>query len=40
LNMPTEHPSNVGMETLGQQAIPQKPGLMTLTEPEDSLLCS
>jgi len=28
------------METLGQQAIPLKPGLMTLMEPEDSLLCS
>jgi len=34
LNTPTEHPSNVGMETLGQQAIPQKPWLMTLMEPK------
>jgi len=32
LNRPIEHPSSVGMEALGQQAIPQKPGLMTLME--------
>jgi len=40
LNRPTGQPSNVGTETLGHQAIPQKPGLMALMEPEDLLLCS